>query len=158
MNKFTIIRDTREKATGGWFFDVDPYCDGTTIAQLKAGDYTVAGLEDFICIERKQSVDEFAHNCIEKRWRRCMEKMHQCKHSYLIFEFSWADIDNYPASAKVPAHVKAKLRISPALIKKVVADARERYGIHILACGNIFKAEQAAYRILKRAHELSLRR
>lgn len=152
MSDFTVIRDTREKAFGGWTFE------SMLIKKLDTADYSVEGLEDFVCIERKQTINEFAHNCVEKRWRTCMERMGQCKHAYLIFEFSWDDIENYPDSAKVPARVKRKLRIRPPLIKKMIQIAREQYGIHVLACGDILRAEKAAYRILKRAHELSLRR
>ena len=157
-NKFTVIRDSREKVNSGWLFDYDSYCEGTVIEKLKTGDYSIEGLEDFICIERKQSIDEFAHNCIEKRWVNCMNRMSKCKHAYLIFEFSWLDIDRYPESAKVPKHVKKKLKIPPKYIRKVIYTARERFNIHVLACGDQRTAEKVAYRILKKAHELSIRR
>lgn len=157
-NRFTIIKDTREKAPHGWSFDPDAYCDGTTISKVSAGDYTIEGLEEFICVERKKTVDEFARNCIEARWKNCMQRMSACRHSFILFEFSWDDINNYPASAKVPNRIKKKLRVTPALIRKVVHQARDEYGIHVLACDNKLKAEKVAYRILKKAYDLQLRR
>lgn len=157
MQKFTIIRDTREKPEHGWIFEPNAHCWGTEVAKVDAGDYTVEGLEHYICIERKQTIDEFAHNCIEKRWQKCMSRMAKCKHSYLLFEFSWDDINNYPRSAKVPSRIRNKLRIPAAYIRKVIYTAREDYGIHVIACGDKYKAEKLAYRILRKAHELRRR-
>ena len=156
--KFTAIRDTREKITHGWSFSPDAYCEGTVIEKVNAGDYTIEGLEDYVCIERKQSIDEFAHNCVEKRWKDCMKRMGELKHAYIIFEFSWDDVNNYPQSAKVPERVRKKLKIPAKFIRKVIHKAREEYGIHVLACGDRYKAEQVAYRILRKAHELRCRR
>lgn len=157
MQKFTVIRDTREKPEHGWTFEPDAYCWGTEIAKVDTGDYTVEGLEHYVCVERKQSIDEFAHNCIEKRWKKCMERMSECKHAYILFEFSWYDVDTYPRSAKVPKHVRNKLRIPAKYIRKVIHTAREDYGIHVIACGDKYKAEKLAYRILRKAHELRCR-
>ena len=92
-DKFTVIRDTREKTEWGWSYAEDAYCNGTIISKVNIGDYTVEGLEDYVCIERKASIDEFAHNCIEKRWQKCMERMSKVKHSFILFEFSWEDIN-----------------------------------------------------------------
>jgi len=157
-DKFTVIRDTREKPAFGWSFEPDAYCEGTIVQKVDTGDYTIGGLEDYVCIERKQSIDEFARNCVEKRWQDCMRRMSECRFSFILFEFSWDDVDNYPASAKVPKRVKNKLRIPVKYIRKVIHTARDQYGIRVLACDNRIKAEQVAYRILRKAHELHLRR
>lgn len=158
MNKFTVIRDTREKPAFGWSWAEDAWCAGTIISKVDTGDYTIEGLEDYVCIERKQSIDEFAHNCIEKRWKDCMKRMSEVKFPFLLFEFDWYDVDHYPRTAKVPARVRKKLRIPAKYIRKVIHTAREDYNIHVIACGDSYKAEQVAYRILKKAHELHLRR
>lgn len=157
-NKFTVIRDTREKPEFGWSFAQDAYCDGTIIDKVNVGDYTIEGLDDYVCIERKHSIDEFAHNCIEKRWQKCMQRMSEVKHAYILFEFDWNAVNTYPRSARVPSHVRKKLRIPAAYIRKVIHTARDDYNIHVLACGNRYRAEQAAYRILRKAHELRCRR
>jgi len=157
-NKFTIIKDTREKAPYGWSFEPNAYCEGTIIDTVKTGDYTVEGLENYVCIERKKSIDEFAHNCIEKRWQKCMQRMSKIRHSYILFEFSWDDINNYPKSAKVPDRVRKKLKVPAGYIRKVIYTAREDYNIHVIACGDKYMAEQVAYRILRKSNELYLRR
>ncbi len=157
-DKFTIVRDTREKPEHGWSFDPDAYCEGTVINKVHTGDYTIEGLEEYICIERKQSIDEFAHNCIEKRWQKCMQRMSECKFKFILFEFSWDDVNRYPVSAKVPAHVRKKLRIPAKYIRKVINTARNDYNIHVIACNDRYTAEQTAYRILKKAYDLHVRR
>ena len=83
-----------------------------------------------------------------------MKRMSECKYAYILFEFSWDDVDNYPKSAKVPYRIRKKLKIPAAYIRKVIHTAREDYGIHVLACGDRYKAEKLAYRILRKAHEL----
>jgi ERCC4-type nuclease len=151
-NKFTVIRDTREKANHGWFFEANGQCNGTVIKKVNVGDYTIEGLENYICIERKRGVDEFAHNCIEKRWTECMQRMSEVKFSFILFEFSQYDIDRYPASAKVPPWIRKKMRISPKLMNKVIGIAREEYNIHVIPCYNTLYAEAVAYRIMNRAY------
>ena len=157
-NKFTVIRDTREKPSHGWSYEPDAYCNGTIIKKLNIGDYSIEGLEGYVSIERKESVDEFARNCIDKRWKSCMQRMACCKHSFLLFEFSWDDINNYPHSAKVPSSVRGKLRVPSKYIRKVIYTAREDYHIHVIACNNRYTAEKTAYRILKKAYELRRRK
>ena len=161
--KFTVIRDTREKSAKGWSFDEDSLCAGTLRKKLDTGDYSLEGLEkDILCIERKETVQEFARNCIEKRWKACMARMSKFKHSYLLFEFTWEDIDNYPHSATVPNWARKKMlheagtpKIPIKLIKSVVHDAEEM-GIFVIACGDAVKAEKVAYEIMKKAYEVYL--
>ena len=70
MDKFLIIRDTREKPEFGFFYEEDEYCAGTVKAKLDYGDYSIEGLQSRIAIERKESVSEIANNFTEDRfWR-----------------------------------------------------------------------------------------
>lgn len=158
QNKFLVIRDTREKPEFGWTFPEDSHCKGTVIRKLHTGDYSIEGLEKFVCVERKQTIDEFAKNCVEKRWVKCMERMSLCDHKFLIFEFSLNDINRYPHSSRAPEFIRRKIRVSAAFIRKNIHKARDEYNIHVLACNNAKKAELVAYRILKKAHELRCRR
>lgn len=153
MNKFTIVRDTREKPAYGWSYDEDAHCAGTIVRKVDVGDYTIDGLEDILCIERKRTIDEFAHNCVEKRWKVCIENMSRLRHAYLLFEFGWCDINNYPLTSKAPPKVRRKIRISSKFIRKNIYDIRQQ-GIHVLICEDKVKAEQVAYRLMKKAYEL----
>ena len=56
-----IIVDTREQQP--WSFDFNEIA----VAKLDTGDYSVAGLEEILCIERKKSVSEIANNIVDKR-------------------------------------------------------------------------------------------
>lgn len=154
INKFTIIRDTRENVKHGWYFPSNSVCNGTIVDTVNIGDYTVQGLENYVAIERKKSIDEFAHNCIEKRWKSCMERMATVKHKYIIFEFPWYDVDHYPHSSKAPIKVKSKLRVPSKYIWKIIKIARNEHNIHIIAAKNPIMAERLAYRILSKAYEL----
>jgi hypothetical protein len=154
MEKFCIIRDTREKKEHGWFFEEDAYCQGTEISKIKYGDYCLKGYEDFFVIERKMGIDEFAHNCVETRFKVLIDNLiKSCKHIYLIFEFTQQDVDDYPESSNAPKEVKSKLKIRAKFIRMHIRALRQR-GIHILFCEDRMKAEKIAYRLLKKAHEI----
>jgi len=157
-DKFTIIRDTREKGGHGWNFQPDPYCEGTVTAKLDTGDYSIQGLENILCIERKMSVDEFANNCVTKRWQACMKRMSEFPHAYILFEFAQYDVDHYPSSAKVPDRVRKKLRVPAKYIQKVINTAKNDYGIYVLFCNDKRGAEEMAYKIMRKAYDHYLRR
>ena len=74
-NRFQIIKDTREKKGHGWWYDENAYCSGTTVSKVDIGDYAIEGMEHLLCIERKESVAEFAGNCSEKRFHAELKKM-----------------------------------------------------------------------------------
>ena len=102
MTRFHVIKDTREKDGHGWWYDENAYCSGTTKAKVDIGDYAIEGMEHLLCIERKESVSELAGNCSEKRFFKELERMGTFPHSFLILEFSWADIERYPEGSSVP--------------------------------------------------------
>ena len=110
-NRFHIIKVTREKKGHGWWYDENAYCSGTSVAKVEIGDYTIEGMEHLLCIERKESVSEFAGNCSEKRFFTELKRMGTFPHAFLIFEFSWADIERYPAGSGIPYPQWKKLRI-----------------------------------------------
>ena len=64
-----IIVDTREQQP--WSFDFNEIA----VAKLDTGDYSVAGLEEVLCIERKKSVSEIANNIVEKRYKDWTKRM-----------------------------------------------------------------------------------
>lgn len=158
MEKFYIVRDTREKKEHGWHFEEDAYCAGMEVDKVQFGDYCIKGLESFFVIERKMGVDEFAHNCVETRFKRLMDNLiKNCKHIYLIFEFNPEDVNDYPSSSKAPAEVKKRLKVTSKFIRMHIHALRQR-GVHILFCGDKMKAEKIAYRLLKKAYEIRCKR
>ena len=89
MNKYTVIKDTREQ--DGWFFSSNDKCAGMEIGTLHTGDYTMKGFEDVVCIERKASVSEIAMNLGRKKkpFQEEMERMRDFQFSFLILEFEF---------------------------------------------------------------------
>ena len=68
-NNFKIIIDTREQQP--WVFE-----DYTTANEkLDTGDYSIEGMEDLLCIERKHSIGEIANNITEPRFKDVISRM-----------------------------------------------------------------------------------
>ena len=90
--KFTVIKDTREQ--DGYFFKEYNACAGMIEHKLDTGDYTIQGLEDKICIERKGCVEELAINLGQKKYTFLeeIERMAPFDHKFLILEFSLEDL------------------------------------------------------------------
>lgn len=158
MTRFHVIKDTREKEGHGWWYDEDPYCSGTTKAKIHVGDYTIEDLEHLLCIERKESVSEFAGNCGEKRFLREMDKMETFKYKFLIFEFDWYHIEKYPEASKVPKSKWSSIRIKGKYMMSVITSLMVDKGITVLACGDSKRASDMAFKIMRKVYNAELRR
>jgi ERCC4-type nuclease len=145
-----IIVDTQEKYP--WMFDNLP---GVNIIhrKLKTGDYSLEGYENILSIERKKSVNEIAGNISKKRFWREIERLSVIKHSFLIFEFNYADIYDYPNNTDLKPEIKNKIKVRGPYILREISRIQVQYGVDVMLCGHRFFAEQAAYTILKRVVE-----
>jgi len=150
-NKFTVIRDTREQK--GWFFKETEYCAGMVDKKLDTGDYSIEGLEDLLCIERKASTAEIANNFIDKRFERELERMQEFNYKFLILEFSLGDIISFPVGSDIPKKTWGRLRISGNFLLKRLGEIQVNYGIGIIPCGDKYSAWQMANSIMKRVFE-----
>ena len=83
---FRIIVDTREQQP--WSFE--DY--STSIAKLDTGDYSIEGLEEIICIERKKSVSEVANNITESRFKDVINRLKEIKYPFVLLEFDLNDV------------------------------------------------------------------
>lgn len=153
MSRFHVIKDTREKSGHGWWWDEDSYCSGTTKAKIDIGDYTIEGLEKLLCIERKESVSEFAGNCTEKRFWREMDNMSLFPHKFLILEFSWLDIERYPAGSGIPKSKWGSIRIKGNYMMSLLSTIMVDKGISVIAADNSDRAQKIAYRIMRKVWE-----
>jgi DNA excision repair protein ERCC-4 len=144
--------DTREKHP---FVFYNKYGDliQTKVCKLNTGDYTIGGMEDKLCIERKASVIELAGNCISSRFIRELERMSSYKHRYIILEFSLTDIMGYPGNTKLPPRIKNKIKLSGNFILTRLCQWGLDYDIQILPCGNRERAELMTLRIMQRLHQ-----
>jgi len=151
MDKFTVIRDSQEKENHGWQFNKTDYCNGTIIDNMKTGDYTLCGYENILTIERKGNIAEFAHNIIEARFDREIERMAHIPHSFIILEFNMSDILAYPWSSRIPRKKLHKIKMRGDFILKRMSEIMIKYpNIKILCCGK--NGKEMARSIFKRIY------
>lgn len=92
----TIVVDTREQLP--YDFDGWPQVRKT----LKSGDYSVAGLETLVAVERKSHAD--AWGCVGKsraRFVRCMERLALMDRAIVVIECSLEEFCIAPKHSKV---------------------------------------------------------
>ena len=82
--RFNVIRDTREQKNFWLFANYDEVVN-VIDQKLDTGDYTIEGLEENLCIERKHSISELAKNIAEDRFERELERMSKFYYSYLSY-------------------------------------------------------------------------
>lgn len=150
-SKFTIIRDTREKVGHGWNFRATKYCEGQVKAALKTGDYSLAGHEDNFCIERKGSISEFANNLVEKRFWNELERMKEMEHKYIICEFPFSDICDFPHSLAVSRRIKSRLRVTSEILLSKLCDIY-MMGIPVIFIDRPADAQRLALKLCKKVH------
>lgn len=147
--EMNIIIDTREKKP--WTFAKGSA--ETTFRKLDTGDYAIDGLEDVLCIERKQSASEIANNITDSRFERELKRMSEFKYKYLILEFDLRHIDDFPEGSGIPKHLKNKVRVKGPFIIKRLTELSLKYDIHVLYCSNVAYAEHIAYSIMKEVYD-----
>jgi len=145
---FNIIIDTREQQA--WEFPRHT----TANKKLDTGDYSLGGLEDILCIERKKSVSEIASNITEKRFEDVLERMTKYKYTYMIFEFSLTDVLMYPQGSEIPRHKWKYIRISPNFILKKLSEYMVNYNIKIIFGDSPKNAEKIAMALMRRVYEI----
>ena len=148
-----IYRDTREKT--GWDFQPTSLCKGTIAKKLDTGDYTIKGLEDDVCIERKSSVSEIATNISDSRFTKELERMKEFKYRYIVCEFSVNDILAFPVGSNIPKYKWKRIKAKGPYIVKRLSQIMRDYDVHILFCGNPSNAEYFAYNLMKNIYESS---
>jgi len=145
-----VIVDTREKQP---FEFTSSKIDEVVNTKLDTGDYSVAGLEDVLSIERKASVSEFYHNITQKRFWAEMERLEKFKHKFIVFEFSVSDVEMFPYGADLPKAVMAKLKISSAYLMKCIARLQVQYGINVIFGENRDNSVYLVTNIMKEVYE-----
>jgi hypothetical protein len=146
-----IIQDTREKYPWNFsFYDAEVQIKG-----LKTGDYSVAGAEDKICIERKRNTGEIAIN-LGFKWKQfSSELLRMClfSHKIIIMEFPEEYLDYFPKKSGIPENKWSKIRMSPGFLKKQLYSIKDTYGIDIIFCPTKEQAEEQAYKFLEESYD-----
>jgi ERCC4-type nuclease len=143
---FTIIIDTREQQP--WEFKNYAIAN----KKLDTGDYSIEGLENILCIERKKSASEFANNIVESRFKDVVMRLSQLKYSFLLLEFDLEDLLVYPIGSTVPKRMWNKIKISPAFLLKNIIELQINHNIIVYFCGDSSNAEKMAEYILKKIY------
>lgn len=147
FSNFHIIVDSREQ--NPWNFDTME----KSVSKLDTGDYSLKGMEEIFCIERKGSVSEFANNITEKRFKDVVERLSKVQHAFLLFEFDLEDVLIYPVGSNVPKRMWDKLRISPKFILKHINELQLLQNVKVLFCGDASNAEKMALSLMRKAYE-----
>jgi hypothetical protein len=159
MSKFTIIQDTKEKRP--WCFDLYSSCAGVIKQGMKTGDYTIEGMEDVVCIERKHSSGELYNNCFKwyDRFKREMERMTEFEYAYIVCEFSKETLLEFPRGSGIPnkkIYTKNGPKCMWNLLRYTGLDIlnklelfEERYGVEIIFCPDRLAAQDTAVEILE---------
>lgn len=149
---YKVIRDAREKIDHGWFWDVSASCDGTTVAKLDQGDYSLEDYEQLVVIERKGSVSEWATNVTQARFERELERLRSIKYVWILLEFDMLDILNYPVGSGIPKKVWKSIKLrGPFIIKRMIEIERDYSNINITLCGE--QGKMIASSVFKRIIE-----
>jgi len=151
---FTVIKDTREQ--DGYFFSAFNTCAGMVESKLDTGDYTIQGLEDKICVERKGCVEELAVNLGSKKYAFLneIERMKPFPHKFIVLEFSLEDLIKFPEETRIRIKNKASLKITGKYMLKCLMEFQLYDGVHIWFCGNKHNAFLAISSLFKRINEM----
>jgi len=136
----TIVIDTRE----GEPYSFDPRLAGAMRRALTAGDYSLAGLEDQVAVERK-TLDDFVSTVIHRRrrFREELRKLSRYRAACVVVEADLLDVlrHRYRGEARPEAVVGATLSI--------LLD----YGVPVVFCGNRQAACHFTQAFLLAAHK-----
>ena len=155
--EFTVIKDTREQ--DGYTFEsfTGRYtsCKGMVVRKLDTGDYSLEGLEDKLCIERKGRISELAINLGKDR-RRFMDEIERMKSfpfKFLILEFSLQDLLDFPENSDIPEEKWSSVRITSRYMLKLLIELQMYHDVHIIFCENKRNAKDVINSIFKRVNE-----
>lgn len=143
---FTVVVDTREKLP--WRLE-DPSIINHVSKKLDTGDYTIEGLEDVLCIDRKASVSEIANNINQKRFHKELERIRLIPHAFIILEATADDIFNFPYTADLPPRVKNRIRINGKYLMRCLVRMQIEYGFNIIFGGSREHSQIIAIDIMK---------
>ncbi len=141
-----IIIDTREQQP--WQFTQANI--NIVSRKLDTGDYTIEGFEDILCIERKKSVSELANNITKTRFHNEIVRMSKFRYPFLILEFDYDMIKDFPNNSRLPYKIKKKIRVKGPFILKKLDEIQNIYNINIVPCVDVYHAQDTAYSIMTR--------
>jgi hypothetical protein len=129
------IIDTREKEQYRYVFAEE--FGQPLVQKLHSGDYSLEGLEEIFAIERKRTVAEIAQNITEKRFADWTSRLGALEFPYILCEFSYSDIYNFPRFENLQSYIKRKIRVTgPYVTSKLLQLNVDFPRINIIFAGN----------------------
>ena len=124
---------------------------------MKTGDYTLKGMEDFLCIERKASAAEISNNLGRKKkpFQAEMERMQKFEHSFILCEFSLDDVIKFPENSGIPKAKQKNVKLTGKYILICLIEFQLWYNTKIIFCGSKYNSFLVANSIFKRVNELT---
>jgi ERCC4-type nuclease len=148
MSDVVIIQDTREQKPWDFTF----YGFDQRVETLKTGDYSIMGLEHIVRIERKRSSSEVAMNlglkC--KPFFAEMTRMLAFPHRYIICEFPYSHIIEFPKNSGIPSYLMKKVRMNGGFLGLQLERIKVDYGMEIIFANSPSEAEEVAVEIFNR--------
>lgn len=154
IKQFTVITDTREQRP--LEFDSE-YIERVTVKKLDTGDYSIEGLEDILCIERKNSINEFYSSCSEARFERELERMKTYKYRFLVLECSLAEVFDVPYSLGLRPKQTEMCKLKPKYLLMRISEIQVNHGVHVVFAETREGVTTVITNIMKRVHELESR-
>lgn len=143
---FNVIVDTREQ--NPWEFSSSAINE-VWVDTLKSGDYSIEGYESRFSIERKGCVSELFGNITQKRFEDELDRLCSYERRFLILEFSFDDILDYPRSTSIPRYRWKYLKVKPQFVVKKLAEFQIKYNIPIIYAGNRDNAIKISESLMK---------
>jgi ERCC4-type nuclease len=94
-----VYVDDREKTP----FELDKYYFTVVKKRLKSGDYAIEGIEDIVCIERKNSINEILTDLSKKyrdNFKACLLRIKLFKEKVMIIEEDLSSINRKLATSR----------------------------------------------------------
>lgn len=149
--KMKVIVDTREK----YPYAFQGYACSVETKKLDTGDYSIAGMEHLVCIERKSSVSELSNNLCKDfaRFERELERMQEFEYRILILEFTEKEIARFPYRSGLPKRVAKKIRFrGPAILSKLKKIVKQ-YDLQLFFTSGPEEAEELVFELLEEIWE-----
>lgn len=154
IKQFTAIADTREQQP--LEFD-SPNIESVVTKKLETGDYSIVGLEDILCIERKNGIAEFYRNIMQERFENELERMKAFKYRFLVLECSLSEVMDVPYSLGLSQKQTAMCKLKPKYVLMKISEIQVNYGVHVVFAETREGVTEIITNIMKRVYELESR-
>lgn len=136
LDNFQIAIDTREQK---------PYSFENSVTKtLKTGDYSIVGMEEMICLERKSSTD--AYGSLGKgreRLEREFQRMANMEYSAMVIESTMRDFMKQPKYSKM----------NPSSAMNTLISWNLKYGVSIWFAGDRLYGRKLVLRLLEKFYK-----